>query len=125
MTKEDIKTIVELFISWNDEKMPIDTANIDSAVEYIHSCVRPPKNSIFACNQYVSKFNIDSDYWRTLMCAAFFAGYEFVVDKLAVDVDKMADEYAEHRYDSGSMFLRQGYKAGANGILDLIRNEKG
>lgn len=32
---ETIKTIIELFISWNGEDEPIDVANIDAAVEYI------------------------------------------------------------------------------------------
>lgn len=32
---ETIKTIIELFISWNGEDEPIDVANIDTAVEYI------------------------------------------------------------------------------------------
>lgn len=39
MTKEDIKTIIELFISWNGEDEPIDTANLDSAIEYISKCM--------------------------------------------------------------------------------------
>lgn len=41
MTKEEIKTIVELFISWNGEKDPIDTSNLDSAVDYINECFKP------------------------------------------------------------------------------------
>ena len=40
MTKEDIKTIIELFISWNREDEPIDTANLDSAVDYIEECLK-------------------------------------------------------------------------------------
>ena len=35
----NIKTIIELFISWNGEDNPIDVANIDSAVEYISKCM--------------------------------------------------------------------------------------
>ena len=39
MTKEDIKTIIELLISWNGEDEPIDIANLDSAIEYISKCM--------------------------------------------------------------------------------------
>lgn len=39
MTKSEIRNVIELFISWNGEKDPIDTANLDAAVEYISSCV--------------------------------------------------------------------------------------
>ena len=38
MTKSEIRNIIELFISWNGEDNSIDTANLDSAVEYIASC---------------------------------------------------------------------------------------
>lgn len=41
MTKEEIKTVVELFISWNGEEDPIDTSNLNSAVDYINECLRP------------------------------------------------------------------------------------
>ena len=39
MTKDDIKTIIELFISWNGETECIDIANLPSAVEYISGCL--------------------------------------------------------------------------------------
>lgn len=39
MTKQEINTIIELFISWNDEDYAIDTANIPSAVDYIYDCI--------------------------------------------------------------------------------------
>lgn len=39
MTKEEIKTVVELFISWNGEEDPIDTSNLNSAVDYINECL--------------------------------------------------------------------------------------
>lgn len=51
ITKSEIKTIVELFISWNGEKEPIDTANIDSAVDYIHDCLDSNYCSIFTSNE--------------------------------------------------------------------------
>jgi hypothetical protein len=35
----NIRTIIELFISWNGEDNPIDIANIDSAIEYINKCM--------------------------------------------------------------------------------------
>ena len=35
MSKEEIKTVVELFIAWNGETDSIDVANLDSAVEFI------------------------------------------------------------------------------------------
>ena len=38
MTKDDIKNIIELFISWNGETEPIDIANLESAVDYIYNC---------------------------------------------------------------------------------------
>lgn len=38
MTKEQIRNIIELFIAWNGENMPIDIANLDSAVDFIYSC---------------------------------------------------------------------------------------
>ncbi len=44
MTKEEINTVIELFISWNGENEPIDTANIPSAVEYVYNCVNEAKN---------------------------------------------------------------------------------
>ena len=40
MTKEDIKTIIELFISWNGENEPIDISNLDYAIEYINDCIK-------------------------------------------------------------------------------------
>lgn len=40
MTKEDIKTIIELFISWNGEDEPINIANLDAAVDYIEECLK-------------------------------------------------------------------------------------
>lgn len=39
MTREEIKTILELFISWNGEEGVIDIANLDSAVDYIDQCI--------------------------------------------------------------------------------------
>jgi len=39
MNKEDIRIIIDLFVSWNGEDNPIDVANIDSAVEYINQCM--------------------------------------------------------------------------------------
>ena len=39
MTKEEIKTIIELFISWNGEDEPIDISNLDYAIEYINDCI--------------------------------------------------------------------------------------
>ena len=39
MTKETIKSIIELFINWNGVDEPIDVANIDSAVDYIIECL--------------------------------------------------------------------------------------
>jgi hypothetical protein len=40
MTRENIKIIIELFISWNGEHEPIDTANLDAAVDYIEECLK-------------------------------------------------------------------------------------
>ena len=40
MNRKYIRLIVELFISWNGDSVVIDTANIDSAVEYIHNCLK-------------------------------------------------------------------------------------
>ena len=39
MTKETIRTIIDLFINWNGVDEPIDVANIDSAVDYISECL--------------------------------------------------------------------------------------
>lgn len=39
--KEKIRNIIELFIAWNGETEAIDTANIDSAVEFIGSSLQP------------------------------------------------------------------------------------
>lgn len=38
MTKSEIRNVIELFISWNGESDPIDTANLDSAVAYVAAC---------------------------------------------------------------------------------------
>ena len=40
MTKEEINTIIELFVSWNGEGCAIDIANIPSAVDYIYDCLK-------------------------------------------------------------------------------------
>lgn len=40
ISKEQIKTIVELFISWNGETDPIDISNLDSAVDFISECLQ-------------------------------------------------------------------------------------
>lgn len=37
VTKQNIKNIIELFISWNGETKPIDIDNIDTAVDFIYS----------------------------------------------------------------------------------------
>lgn len=37
--RNKIKTILELFISWNGENEAIDIANLDSAVDYIDQCI--------------------------------------------------------------------------------------
>ena len=39
MTKQEIYTVIELFLSWNGEDEPIDTANLPSAVDYIYDCM--------------------------------------------------------------------------------------
>lgn len=46
MNKEQIKTVIELFISWNDERLPIDTANIEYAVDYINECLNGNQNTL-------------------------------------------------------------------------------
>lgn len=54
MTREEIKTVVELFISWNGEKEPIDISNLDSAVDYINECFKPslPSNLDEAAEEF-------------------------------------------------------------------------
>jgi hypothetical protein len=37
--KQTIENIIELFISWNGESEPIDTANLKYAVDYVEECL--------------------------------------------------------------------------------------
>lgn len=67
MTREEIKTIIELFISWNGEKEPIDISNLDYAIEYINDCIKHslPSNLDEAAKKEIERFcsdivNIDS-----------------------------------------------------------------
>ena len=61
MTREEIKTVVELFISWNGETAPIDTSNLDSAVDYINECIKPqmPSNLDEAANKFGFKETLE------------------------------------------------------------------
>lgn len=43
MTREQIRTVIELFISWNGETQVIDIANIGVAVDYIYECLKDDK----------------------------------------------------------------------------------
>jgi len=38
--KREIRNIIELFIAWNGETDPIDTANLDSAVDFVADCMQ-------------------------------------------------------------------------------------
>ena len=53
MTKSEIRNIIELFVSWNGENDPIDTANLDSAVEYIASCTDATEEPVPERQKYI------------------------------------------------------------------------
>ena len=38
--KREIRNIIELFIAWNGETEPIDTANLDSAVDFVADSIQ-------------------------------------------------------------------------------------
>ncbi len=40
MTREQIRTVIELFISWNGETQVIDIANISAAIDFIYECLK-------------------------------------------------------------------------------------
>lgn len=62
MTKEEIKTVIELFISWNGETEVIDVANLDMAVEFIANCFNLRDNDLNeAAEEYSKNF---SQYFR-------------------------------------------------------------
>lgn len=86
MTKSDIRTILELFISWNDESCPIDIANLDSAVDYIVECLPSlPSNLDEAAEEYkrVICENTSFDaYYGDDLRDAFKAGAEWMAGRL-------------------------------------------
>ena len=46
MEREDVKKIIELFISWNGESDAIDVANLDAGIDYVYDCISTDSSTI-------------------------------------------------------------------------------
>ena len=87
MTKEEINTVIELFISWNGETKAIDVANLDSAVDYIHQCIRPLQSDVTKAAKDYARCYTESDNgnggddWEDDISIAFTAGAQWLAEK--------------------------------------------
>ena len=62
MEREDVKKIIELFISWNGESDAIDVANLDAGADYVYDCISAENDTSTDSSTVSMKVNGDTEW---------------------------------------------------------------